>query len=220
MKRIIIICEGPTEKEFCEKLLYSHFFNMSILIQWVYPKWSQGGHISWSYLLNQIVVTLKQDTTAFVTTFIDLYGLHKPELFPNWNEALILKRNPYQRVIKLEQGMSDALPENLRHRFIPNIILHEFEGLLFNDLSHFENQFNENEFRNKTALINVLNDFNNPELINETKENSPSHRLENVIFNNFKKTIHGIQIAESIGLIRLRQKSIHFNDWIKRLESI
>ncbi|MBK8722965.1 MAG: DUF4276 family protein [Saprospiraceae bacterium] len=140
-----------------------------------------------SYLLNQIVVTLKQDTTAFVTTFIDLYGLHKPELFPNWNEALILKRNPYQRVIKLEQGMSDALPENLRHRFIPNIILHEFEGLLFNDLSHFENQFNENEFRNKTALINVLNDFNNPELINETKENSPSHRLENVIFNNFKK---------------------------------
>lgn len=220
MKRIIIICEGPTEKEFCEKLLYSHFFDLNISIQWVYPKWSQGGHISWGNLYNQLIVTLKQDTTAFVTTFIDLYGLYKHELFPNWNDALQLKRDPYQRVLKLEQGMADALPDNVRYRFIPNIILHEFEGLLFNELSHFEYLFDNNEFKNKAELISVLNNFTNPELINETKENSPSHRLTDVIFNKFSKTIDGILLAESIGLHRIRQKSAHFNDWITKLENL
>ena len=220
MKRIIIICEGPTEKEFCEKLLYTHFFDINIIIQWVYPKWSQGGHISWANLYNQILVTLKQDSTAYVTTFIDLYGLYKPELFPKWNDGILLKRDPYERVLKLEQGMADALPDNVRHRFIPNIILHEFEGLLFNELSHFELLFNDNEFKNKAELISVLNHFNNPELINESKETSPSHRLTDVIFNKFSKTIDGILIAESIGLDRIRHKCGHFNDWLIKLESI
>lgn len=33
MKRIIIICEGQTEKEFCADVLYPFFLERSILLQ-------------------------------------------------------------------------------------------------------------------------------------------------------------------------------------------
>ena len=216
MKRIIIICEGLTEIEFCKKLLRSHFFVLNIEIQC----WSLSGNISWGRLKNQIMLTLKQDATAYVTTFIDLYGLNKPELFPNWDDAILLKKDPYQRIEKLEQSMADAFHDNVKHRFIPNFILHEFEGLLFNELSHFESEFDDNKFKNKAELVRVLNEFTNPELINETKETSPSHRLTDVIFNKFSKTIDGISLAERIGLNRIRQKSAHFNEWISKLEKV
>ena len=216
MKRIIIICEGRTEIEFCKRVLRSHFCVLNIEIQC----WSIGGNISWGKLKNKIMATLKRDTTAYVTTFIDLYGLYKPELFPNWDNAIPLKRDPYQRVEKLEQGMADALDDNVKYRFIPNFILHEFEGLLFNELSHFEAEFDEKDFKNKAELVSVLTHFTNPELINETKETSPSHRLTDVIFNNFKKIKNGPSLAKSIGLDKIRQKSKHFNEWISKLESI
>ena len=216
MKRLIIICEGLTEIEFCQKLLHSHFFDLNIEIQEV----NHGGNISWNKLYKQINATLKHDSTAYVTTFIDFYGLNKPVLFPNWNDAILLKKDPYQRVEKLEQSMADAFHDNVKYRFIPNFILHEFEGLLFNELSHFEFLFDYNDFKNKAELVSVLNEFTNPELINETKETSPSHRLTDVIFNKFNKTIHGILLAESIGLYRIRQKSAHFNKWISKLEKV
>ena len=220
MKRIIIICEGPTEVEFCKELLYPHLLDFGIIIQWALPGWSGGGEIAWSKLHKQILATLKQDSTAIVTTFVDFYGLQKPTLFPNWDEAILIKADPYKRIELLEQGMMDSIPENIRHRFIPNIILHEFEGLLFNDIVHFENLYNYNEFKNKAALINVLSEFENPELINEIRETSPSHRLKNDIFIKFSKPIDGIIIALDINLNKIRQKSLHFNDWIAKMENI
>jgi hypothetical protein len=220
MKRITIICEGPTEVEFCKELLFTHFLGLNIQLHWSLPKWSMGGDISWHNLHKQIEFTLKQDPSTFVTTFIDLYGLQNPEKFPNWNEALFYKQNPYKRIEILENAMKDAFPENLRNRFIPNYILHEFEGLLFNDIQHFENVFDNHEFKNKNELIKVLNQFDNPELINEKKESSPSHRLNGVIFHKFNKTIGGILIALDIQLYKIRQKSPHFNNWITKLENL
>lgn len=32
MKRLIIICEGETEQEFCQDVLYPHFFDKDIQI--------------------------------------------------------------------------------------------------------------------------------------------------------------------------------------------
>lgn len=220
MKRLIILCEGTTEKEFCDKLLYTHFFDLNIVIQAAYPRWSGGGQIAWQPLLKQLLVTLKQDRSAYVTTFIDLYGLHAPENFPKWNEALSLRQTPYERVAMLESGMLAQIPSEFQHRFIPNLILHEFEGLLFNEVVHFERQFEDHEFKNKTELERVLRQFPNPELINDGKKTSPSYRLEETIFHRFRKTIHGIGLAEDIGLKQMRLKSKHFNDWISKLEVI
>jgi hypothetical protein len=45
-----------------------------------------------------------------------------------------LASNPYERIRILEEGMLKVIPENFTYRFLPNIVLHEFEGLLLTRL--------------------------------------------------------------------------------------
>ena len=87
MKRIIIICEGETEIEFCNKILSPYFIDRNIFIQPALIKKSQGGIVKWESIKSQVLKHLKNDTTAFVTTFIDYYGLHAKYNFPNWDES-------------------------------------------------------------------------------------------------------------------------------------
>lgn len=128
--------------------------------------------------------------------------------------------NPYERIRILEEGMLKVIPENFTYRFLPNIVLHEFEGLLFNQISYFDQLFEVAEYKNRHELINILEQFPNPELINEGRDTSPSHRLNGLIFYSFQKTVHGILLAESIGLEAIRAKAPHFNEWITRLENL
>lgn len=220
MKRLIIICEGETEQEFCARLLREHLLHFNIYIELPTTKKSGGGYVSWGTLYNQIITTLKNDTNAYVTTFIDLYGLHRPDLFPDWSESLIVASNPYERIRILEEGMLKVIPESFNYRFLPNIVLHEFEGLLFNQISYFDQLFEIDEYKNRQELIHILEKYPNPELINEGKDTSPSHRLNRFIFYSFQKTVHGILLAESIGLEAIRAKAPHFNQWITRLENL
>ncbi len=47
MKRIIIVCEGETEQEFCKDVLFPHFFRRDILIEHPTIKKSGGGIVAW-----------------------------------------------------------------------------------------------------------------------------------------------------------------------------
>ena len=88
MKRVIVICEGETEKEFCIKLLTPHFVSKNIFIQSPLIKKTMGGIVKWSELKKQILLHLKNDQTAFVTTLIDYYGVYKKHQFPHWEECI------------------------------------------------------------------------------------------------------------------------------------
>lgn len=46
MKRLIIICEGETEQEFCAQLLREHLLNFNIYIELPTTKKSGGGYVS------------------------------------------------------------------------------------------------------------------------------------------------------------------------------
>ncbi len=211
-KRLIIICEGPTEQEFCNTILYPFFLNLGIIIQAPLIKHSKGGIVSWDKLKKQIYNHLREDE-VFVTSFIDYYAL--PKSYPKWNEAhSIIDKG--ERMISLEKGMYDDVNN---HRFIPYIQLHEFEALLFNNIESFEDNLYEEEFKDKEGLEQVLREFENPELINNGKETAPSKRLE-LYVKGYNKTVYGIYIAESIGLSRMREKCPHFNEWIEKLESL
>lgn len=61
MKRIIIICEGQTEQEFCQKVLARYFINkgQNIMIQAPLIKKSMGGIVTWSALKKEIETYLK-----------------------------------------------------------------------------------------------------------------------------------------------------------------
>lgn len=216
MKHLIVIGEGQTEQEFCKDVLSPYFLPREIQIHNPTIKKTGGGIVKWEVLKKQIENHLFQQPNAIVTTFIDYYAL--PNNYPNWDEA---HRNPDRniRMNVLEAGMSEDIDESLRHRFIPYIQLHEFEGLLFNDIRIFDENFRREEFTNYDELEQTIRLNENSEMINDGQTTAPSKRLLRLI-DGYSKVVYGSCIAESIGMDRLRQKNPRFNHWISCLESI
>lgn len=218
MKRIIIICEGPTEQEFCKDVLQQNFNKRQIYLHSPAIKKSGGGIVAWGILKKQIENHLSQEKKAYVTTLIDYYGIHPKHQFPGWDSAnQIVDKN--KRIDFLEKAMKDALEPNLKHRFIPYIQLHEFEGLLFNNIEVFTNNIPDQDFINRLELERTISNYPNPELINDTPQHAPLYRLSKLI-KGYNKIVYGAILAESIGLIKIRNKSPRFNNWITGLENI
>jgi len=143
MKRVVIICEGETEREFCKTLLATYFAKRNIHIQAPLIKRSMGGIVKWGILKKEIETYLREKD-VFVTMLIDYYGLYSKYHFPGWDESLKIMDKNY-RMDFLEDAMQNDIKESVRHRFIPYLQLHEFEGLLFNDINVFYEQVPKEE---------------------------------------------------------------------------
>ena len=218
MKQLIIICEGQTEQEFCKKTLQPYFDKKNILIHAPLIKKSGGGVVRWSLLRKQVEMHLQHEPNAFVTTFIDYYGINHTHEFPNWNVAQKIP-DKNLRIQNLEQAMCSDVSPNLQYRFLPYLQLHEFEGLLFSDIKPFLMQINDTDFKDKSGFKAIFENNPNPELINNNPETAPSKRLENHILG-YHKIVYGNIIAESLGLALIRSKCPRFNAWILKLEQI
>ncbi|MFL0683237.1 MAG: DUF4276 family protein [Algoriphagus aquaeductus] len=217
MKRLVIVCEGPTEQEFVRDVLQPHFLPKEIYIQSPLIKKSGGGIVPWETLKSQIQSHLREGE-SFVTTLIDYYGIPDRYNYPGWQAS---KQIPDRsvRMDFLEQEMLMDIETNLRQRFLPYYQLHEFEGLLFNNIASFEATFEPSEFKDKRELISILNQYHNPELINDNPNTAPSKRLDRLI-EGYNKIVYGSILAENIGMHNLRHKSPRFNNWIHKLENI
>lgn len=218
MKRLIIICEGETEQEFCKDVLYKFFQNKDIYIETPLIKKSLGGIVSWPSIKKQINAHLQENVNVYVTMLIDYYGIKGSHNFPKWEESLSID-DKFTRMNFLEFEMCEDIDESLRNRFIPYVQLHEFEGLLFNNIEVFKNNIPANEFKNIQELENTINQYPNPEIINNGAITAPSKRLERLIVG-YNKIIYGSTLAVSIGLDQIRSKAVRFNHWIEILEAI
>lgn len=216
MKRLIIICEGPTEVQFCKDILDSFLIHKSIAAYYPLVSKSGGGIVPWKILKEQIIRHLREG--AYVTLLIDYYGIPDRYAFPGWQEAKQIGQKQ-NRMEFLETAMFDDIENPLNAKFIPNLLLHEFEGLLFNNLTAFERVFEDREITNKRELADTIRRHPNPEEINETPHNAPSKRLMRLI-KGYNKITFGNLLAEAIGLENMRAKSPHFNDWITKIENI
>ncbi|MCL6220406.1 DUF4276 family protein [Zunongwangia pacifica] len=217
MKRLVIVCEGPTEQEFVRDVLQPHFLSKDIYIQIPLIKKSGGGIVPWTVLKTQIENHLREGD-SFVTTLIDYYGIPDRFNYPGWQESKTIV-DKSQRMDFLEQKMLADVDSVLRNRFIPYIQLHEFEGLLFNNIQSFENTFEVKEFKDKNELENILNQYDNPELINDNPNTAPSKRLIKLI-EGYNKIVYGSILAETIGINNIRRKSPRFNSWIVKIEGL
>ena len=214
MKRVIIICEGETEREFCKKVLAPHLINYNIYIQAPLINRSMGGIVKWSVLKKEIEIHLKEQN-VIVSTLIDYYGLYQKFNFPNWIEGTkIIDKN--LRLDFLESAMKVDVDISINHRFIPYFQLHEFEGLLFNDIQVFFDQVPKDELIGIPELKETFANYNNPELINNSKDTAPSQRLKRII-KGYNKTLYGHYFAEAIGIDNIRAKSPRFNNWIEKI---
>lgn len=213
MKRLIIVCEGPTEQEFCNSVLAPELARHGIFVETPVIKHSRGGIVPWRTLKGQLMNHLHEGD-AVVTTLIDYYGIKERHEFPGWAEAMRVD-DKTERMHRLFSEMKEDLPEELRDRFIPYIQLHEFEGLLFSDVNAFMESFSKDEI-DINVLMEAANSFENPELINDSPLTAPSKRLEKAIVG-YSKVLYGNYLAMDIGLETIRNKCPLFNEWLEKL---
>jgi len=115
--------------------------------------------------------------------------------------------------------MLEEIDESIRYRYIPYVQLHEFEALLFSDISVIEDNFESGDFKDYDYLLETDKAFSNPENINDGKTTSPSKRLNRII-GDYSKVVYGSLLAQEIGLDKIRERCPRFNNWIERLLSI
>lgn len=218
MKRVYIICEGQSEETFVKHILSQHFENLQIYLTPIIIPTSRkqkGGGLNYDRVKFFITNKFKQDKEAFVSTFFDYYAL--PNDFPKYDEQ-VQCNDIYQKIDILEQGFCDDINHQ---RFFPHIQPYEFESLLFSDIDKIIQA--DAEWRNNQSCLNelkkIIQDFNNPELINNSPQTSPSHRLKN-IFPRYRKVTHGRIIAQNITITHIRNKCKHFDEWCKKISSV
>ena len=101
---------------------------------------------------------------------IDFYAL--PTEFPGWQEARKQAR-PLDRVKVLEAAWQSHMGD---HRFLPYIQLHEFEALLYCDLSQLARRITNSD--KAIAKLQAEVAGFSPEEIDEGDTTAPSKRLE------------------------------------------
>lgn len=216
MKKLFIICEGPTEQEFCENLLKDYLSNVEIRVPLI--KHSGGGVVPWPILLNQIIHHMNE-SNAYVTTLIDYYGIKDDYNYPSWAESKKIA-NKEDQMLFLEQAMRNQINENARYRFFPHLQLHEFETLLFCDIDAFSNWFETSELSHLDELREALAEFNyKPEDINNSAKTAPSKRIAAAI-PSYDKVVVGNCIAMDIGLNKMLNMCPHFRKWIDDLKTL
>ena len=156
---------------------------------------------------------LKQDqgSDARFTTMIDLYAY--PKDAPGYRDRL--SSEPYRRVAGLERALESDIASQ---RFVPYIQLHEFETLLYADMSRWSTLLLDSS-REIQQLADSVSGFSNVELIDDGETTAPSKRILGAI-PRYDKVASGALLALEIGLPTIREKCAHFNEWLSRLERL
>ena len=214
--RLAISVEGPTEETFVKTVLCPYLMEKSSNLSTITPiliehrpkrdKHNQsrkykGGFVNLKNIkesLNRII-----DDFDKITTLYDFYG------FDNKGT-----KNKQQ----LEKDILNTISPNQQKKLIPYVQMYEFEGLLFSDPTVLGDCFYEQHYT--VWANNILTKFNNnPETINDSKEDALSKRLEKKI-ENYDKVVHGSFIAMNIGIDTIKQKCPNFKEWVEKLENL
>ena len=100
-------------------------------------------------------------------------------------------------------------------RFIPYVSMHEFEALLFSDCERFAQSIGAPEI--STEMQSVLDQFGDPEEINDSEATAPSKRILRMD-PRYDKVAMGTIAIQDIGLESIRRQCRNFGCWLNRLE--
>lgn len=229
MARVLILVEGKTEKDFVDRVLAPHLYGKGFqvvsakLMGHARQTNRRGGIRNWVSVRDDIVRHLTEDRSRYVSTMVDYYALpgdpKKPErAWPGRFEANELPFTEKARSIetKLQKAISIKMGKDWDPKwFIPYVMMHEFEAILFSDCEMFAYSLGREAL---TGNFQAIRDsFSCPEEINDSEETSPSHRIKKLI-RRYKKPLDGVDAAEAIGLATIRQECPGFSQWLDQLE--
>ena len=218
MTRLLILVEGDSEELFVKKVLSPHLarFGVYAVATGVVSKRLANGRKftggnSWSNVQKSLQPLLA-NSGAWVTTLLDFYGL--PEDFPGVLGLATLPVNARNRTEYLQNQLSVAMGNP--QRFIPFLVLHEFETWYFASPDQVAEYYGEPSVAE--LMKQTCRALGGPENINHGKETHPSKRLEGYGIG-FRKT-SGVAILKEMGLESIRASCPHFNTWLNQLEKL
>lgn len=207
MIRLAVSAEGHTEVAFVTSVLRDHLWPMKVmpyglLLGRARDARGGGGDVTVARLVEDMLRW--QSNFDAVTSMVDFYGF----------------RGKGDRTIEvLEEHVAQEVAvraPRARHLF-PYVQAHEFEGLLFSDVTAF--RVLGASTRDIDALKAVRRRFTTPEDINDSREGAPSKRIAQVL-RKYRKPLDGPLIAKTIGLETIRQQCPRFGAWLSRLETL
>lgn len=218
---VIAIVEGRTEQTFIEKVVQPYLAPKNIFIRatQVSKPGQKGGDVRFERVKQDIAIHLKQRPDIYVTTMIDYYGIKEwPGIDGVPQNSSIKEISKYLNDQTLSALYKDLPPRlQIKNRFIPYMIMHEFEALLFSDSKILAQSLNIDEHK----ITKAIKTFSTPEEINNSRETAPSKRLDGfTATGKFAKTTTGIAIAIKIGVPCIREKCFLFNEWLESIENL
>lgn len=227
MPRLLIHVEGETEEAFVNEVLADHLYACGYelvsarLVGNARLREKRGGIRAWSTVKKDILNHLKEDSGCLATTMVDYYGLPQTgeKAWPGRAEAGQL---PYaEKAACIEKALFADMAEALggefeARRFVPFVVMHEFEGLLFSDCEAFADGIGRPQL--VQPFRDIRQQFATPEEINDSPITAPSKRVEGLV-EGYEKPLLGTLAALNIGLDTIRVECPHFRDWLARLES-
>lgn len=223
MPRLLVHVEGQTEERFVNEVLSEYLTRSgydSVGARIVgSPRMKRGGIRSWQSVKRDILRHLKEDRAAIATLMVDYYGL--PQDWPGRKEAPT-KSSTSLKAELIESALLTDIAKEMgprfdAARFVPMVVMHEFEALLFSAPDEFARGIEKPELAQ--GFREVRGEFNCPEDINDSVTTAPSKRIQK-LFPGYQKPLFGVIAALAIGLDKMREECPHFNSWLEHLESL
>ncbi len=225
MTRLIVHVEGPTEETFVNEVLSQHLYQRRYTlvsartIGKARARTRRGGIVPWGTVRQGILNHLSQDQGHYVSTMVDYYGM--PNNWPGRaNATTALTASDRAEAIEdaLLEDVCTAMGTSFNsNRFVPYVMMHEFEAMLFSDCQAFGGAIGRSDLVVSFQAIRSV--FASPEDIDDSYVNAPSKRIEKLL-PNYDKEVGGTVGVLGISLDKIRRECPHFADWLERLESL
>ncbi len=228
MTRLLVHVEGETEETFVAELLRPYlsargFTSVSArIVGNARQRQNRGGIKGWDSVRKDIVSHLKQDPACCATTMVDYYGLprHGAGAWPGRNAAATM---PFQgKAPAVEDAIAADIAASygdsrITERFVPYVVMHEFEGLLFSDCAAFGRGIGRTDLTPAFQTIRAA--FQTPEEIDDSAITAPSKRIEQLL-PRYEKPLFGNLAALEIGIDALERECPLFRRWLDRLRAV
>ncbi len=224
MDRLLVHVEGETEETFVNEVLAPHLIGAGYtkvsarLIGNARQRDRRGGIRAWGAARRDILNHLKEDPGCLATTMVDYYGLPQVggKAWPGREEA---GQRPFpQKAATVQDALLADICAELGAdfaRFVPYVMMHEFEGLLFSDCERFGEGIGRPDLAGD--LQDIRDGFNSPEEIDDSPITAPSKRVKALV-PGYQKPLLGTLAVLEIGLEAIRAECPHFRAWLERLE--
>jgi hypothetical protein len=223
MRRVCVVCEGQTEEEFILNVLAPAFYGMGLNLIPEMIETSpghKGGALSYDRVKRHLRNTLRQNSAPVVTTLFDLYRLDSG--FPGFHASFAQPDLPGRLAVLTQALHADTVAESgcQPGRFIPYIQAHEFEALLFSDVSTLV-QVEPAWQAAAAALTAARAAAESPEHINDRPDTKPAAHLERELINpSYRKRRHGPVVAQKIGLAKIEAECAFFAAWLAQIRQL